>query len=87
MLWKRWWRTSSTISTAGPRPAPSADDVTVDEAGAWTVDVRVWHDGRTSGGQTVPPYPTGDVLGSANGRYWFYAVPPGSAAPWPSNAS
>jgi hypothetical protein len=55
------------------------DDVTVDEAGPWTVDVRVWHDGRTSGGQTVPPYPSGDVLGSADGRYWFYAVPPGSA--------
>jgi hypothetical protein len=53
-----------------------ADDVTVNEAGLWSVDVRVWHDGGCSGGQTTPPYPTGDVLGSANGRYWFYVVPP-----------
>ena len=53
--------------------------VTVGEAGLWSVDVRVWHDRRCSGGQTVPPYPSGDVLGSSNGRYWFYVVPPGSA--------
>jgi hypothetical protein len=59
--------------------AAPTDDVTVNEAGPWSVDVRVWHDGRCSGGQTVPPYPSGDVLGSANGRYWFYVVPPGSA--------
>jgi hypothetical protein len=59
--------------------ADPTDDVTVNEAGAWSVDVRVWHDGRCSGGQTVPPYPSGDVLGSENGRYWFYVVPPGSA--------
>jgi hypothetical protein len=58
--------------------ADPADDVTVGEAGLWSVDVRVWHDGRCSGGQTVPPYPSGDVLGSADGRYWFYVVPPGS---------
>jgi len=42
------------------------------------VDVRVWHDGQCSGGATVPPYPSGNVLGSQNGRYWFYVVP-GSA--------
>jgi hypothetical protein len=39
------------------------------------VDVRVWHDGQCSGGSTVPPYPSGDVLGSDDGRYWFYVVP------------
>ena len=55
------------------------DDFTVDEPGLWSVDVRVWHDGQCSGGQTVPPYPSGDVLGSENGRYWFYVTP--SAAP------
>jgi hypothetical protein len=38
------------------------------------VDVRVWHDGMCSGGRTVPPYPSGDVLGSEHGRYWFYVV-------------
>lgn len=53
------------------------DDFTVDEAGLWTVDVSVWHDGRCSGGQTVAPYPSGDVLGSDQGRYWFYVVEPG----------
>jgi hypothetical protein len=46
----------------------------VDEPGFWSVDVQVWHDGTCSGGQTVPPYPSGDVLGSENGRYWFYVV-------------
>jgi hypothetical protein len=51
------------------------DDFVVDEAGLWSVDVRVWHDGQCSGGSTVPPYPSGDVLGSEEGRYWFYAVP------------
>jgi hypothetical protein len=56
-----------------------ADDFTVDEAGLWSVDAKVWHDGQCSGGATVPPYPQGDVLGSDNGRYWFYVVPEGAA--------
>jgi hypothetical protein len=51
------------------------DDFVVDEPGPWSVDVRVWHDGQCSGGQTVPPYPSGDVLGTTEGRYWFYVVP------------
>lgn len=51
------------------------DDFTVDEPGLWSVDVRVWHDGQCSGGATIPPYPSGDVLGSEDGRYWFYVVP------------
>jgi hypothetical protein len=53
------------------------DDLTVDEPGAWSVDVRVWHDGQCSGGATIPPYPEGDVLGAEDGRYWFYATEPG----------
>ncbi len=57
----------------------TAGDFVVDEAGLWSVDVRVWHDGLCSGGKTVPPYPSGDVLGSQNGRYYFYVVPAGSA--------
>jgi hypothetical protein len=40
------------------------------------VDVRVWHDGQCSGGATIAPYPTGDVLGSEDRRFFFYAVPP-----------
>ena len=55
-----------------------ADNFTINEAGLWSVDVRVWHDGQCSGGATIPPYPSGDVPGSQNGRYWFYVVP-GSA--------
>ncbi|MFQ5343123.1 MAG: FG-GAP repeat domain-containing protein, partial [Anaerolineae bacterium] len=51
------------------------DSFVVDEPGLWSVDVRVWHDGQCSGGATIPPYPSGDVLGSENGRYWFYVVP------------
>jgi hypothetical protein len=54
------------------------DDFVVEEPGLWSVDVRVWHDGGCSGGTTVPPYPSGDVLGSEGGRYWFYVVPAGS---------
>jgi hypothetical protein len=56
------------------------DDLIVNEPGLWSVDVRVWHDGQCSGGSTIPPYPSGDVLGSERGpwpggRYWFYVVP------------
>ena len=50
-------------------------DFAVDETGLWSVDVRVWHDGRCSGGQTMPPYPSGGVLGTDDGRFWFYVVP------------
>jgi hypothetical protein len=59
------------------------DDFVVDQPGTWAVDVQVWHDGLCSGGQTLPPYPSGDVLGSehgswSGGRYWFYVVPAGA---------
>jgi hypothetical protein len=56
-----------------------SDNFTIDEAGLWSVDVRVWHDGQCSGGSTIPPYPSGDVLGSDAGRYWFYVAPSGAA--------
>jgi hypothetical protein len=49
--------------------------MTVGEPGLWSVDVHIWHDGQCSGGATIPPYPSGDVLGSDHGRYWFYVVP------------
>jgi hypothetical protein len=52
------------------------DDFVLDQPGLWSVDVRVWHDGLCSGGQTAPPFPQGDVLGSADGRYWIYVVEP-----------
>jgi hypothetical protein len=50
----------------------SEDTLVADEPGVWTVDVSVWHDGSCSGGATVPPYPSGDVLGSDGGRFQFY---------------
>jgi hypothetical protein len=50
------------------------DNITVNEPGIWSVDVSIWHDGQCSGGATIAPYPSGDVLGSENGRYWFYVV-------------
>jgi len=51
-----------------------ADDLEVNEPGLWSVDISVWHDGYCSGGHTIPPFPRGDVLGSQDGRYWFYVV-------------
>jgi len=60
------------------------DDFTVLEAGLWAVDVRIWHDGQIGTGDEVDcatqpyPCPSGDVLGSENGRYYFYVVPAGS---------
>ena len=57
----------------------SDDDFIVNEPGLWSVDVNVWHDGQCSGGSTIPPYPSGDVLGSENGRYWFYVTPPSAS--------
>ena len=65
----------------------------VDEPGLWTVDVKIWHDGQIGTGQSVDcdpadpfdpgqPCPSGDVLGSADGRYYFYVVPP-EAEPLP----
>ena len=52
-----------------------AGDFEVEEPGVWTVDVQVVHDGLTSAGPVEPPYPTGGVLGSADGRFQVYVVP------------
>ncbi|MGH8694757.1 MAG: hypothetical protein ACREVM_11080, partial [Burkholderiales bacterium] len=55
------------------------DDFAVTEPGIYTVDVRVTFDGQTSAGQVTAPFPTGDVLGSAQGRFFVYVVPRDSA--------
>ena len=55
--------------------ADPASDFVVDEPGVWTVHVAVLHDGMTSAGPVEPPYPTGGVLGSADGRFQVYVVP------------
>jgi hypothetical protein len=50
------------------------DDLVVDEAGVWTAEIKVVHDGMTSSGPTVEPYPTGGVLGAEGNRYEIFVV-------------
>ena len=47
--------------------------------GRYTVDLRATYDGRTSAGQVTAPFPQGDVLGTARGRFSVYVVSPHSA--------
>lgn len=47
---------------------------TVDETGVWRAKIRVWFEGTTSAGQVAPPYPSGDVIGSREGEFYFYAT-------------
>jgi hypothetical protein len=58
--------------------APDGDGLAshaiVGEPGRWTVDVHLVHDGYTSAGNPVPPYPTGDLLGSRDGQFYVYVV-------------
>ncbi len=51
-----------------------ATDFIVAETGVYTVGVNVWHDGQTSAGPVQEPFPSGNVLGSNNGRYEFYVA-------------
>ena len=65
------------------------DDFAVDQPGIYQVDLRVDYDGVTAAGQVTAPFPTGDVLGSASGRFHVYVVRRGSApldVPLASNA-
>jgi hypothetical protein len=50
------------------------DDFPVDQPGLYTVDLTVTYDGTTSAGQVTAPLPTGDVLGTAAGRFFVYVV-------------
>ena len=54
------------------------DNFIVDQPGRYTVDLRVTYDGRTSAGQVTEPFPQGDVLGTAQGRFSVYVVSPHS---------
>ena len=55
------------------------DNFIVDQPGRYMVDLRVTYDGRTSAGQVTEPFPQGDVLGTAHGRFAVYVVSPHSA--------
>ena len=50
----------------------------VDQPGRYTVDLQVTYDGSTSAGQVTAPFPQGDVLGTARGRFSVYVVSPHS---------
>ncbi len=56
----------------------SDDNFIVDQPGRYTVDLQVTYDGSTSAGQVTAPFPQGDVLGTARGRFSVYVVPPHS---------
>ena len=51
----------------------------VDQPGRYTADLQVTYDGSTSAGQVTAPFPQGDVLGTAQGRFSVYVVSPHSA--------
>lgn len=51
-----------------------ADDFMVDQPGRWGVQMKVVFDGKTSAGQVTEPFPTGGVLGTADGSFSFYVV-------------
>ena len=55
------------------------DNFIVDQPGRYTVDLQMTYDGNTSAGQVTAPFPQGDVLGTAQGRFAVYVVSPHSA--------
>jgi len=50
------------------------DDFILDQPGIYVVDLKVIFDRRTSAGQVTEPFPSGNVLGSDAGRFYFYVV-------------
>lgn len=63
-----------TASSVGYFYQPE-NDFQVEQAGIWTVEIAVRHEGLTSAGQIEPPPPTGGLLGAGGGRFQFYVVP------------
>jgi hypothetical protein len=51
-------------------------DFAVDEPGVWKAKVRITFDGvlPSTSGQVSAPFPTGGVLGSRDGEFYFYVV-------------
>jgi hypothetical protein len=60
----------------------SGYDFAVDEPGVWKAKVKILFDGvlPSTSGQVIAPFPSGDVLGSREGEFYFYVVR-GDAAP------
>ena len=50
------------------------DDFAIDEAGVWTVNVAIVHEGETSAGTVEEPFPTGGILSPNGTSYTFVAV-------------
>ena len=78
---------SGEVRTFSGRANPSGyfyaplEDMTVNEIGAWQVQITVTHRGRTSVGTVTEPYPQGGTLGVAS--YSVYVVPAGEDDfPW-----
>jgi Carboxypeptidase regulatory-like domain len=59
----------------------SGYDFAVDEPGVWKARVSITFDGvlPSTSGQVEPPFPTGNVLGSRDGEFYFYVVRGGEA--------
>lgn len=68
----RQW--SGTASPTGYYYDP-AQSFQADEAGIWTVDVTVRHEGLTSVGAVEPPPPVGGILGANGGRFTVVVTP------------
>ncbi len=58
------------------------DDFIVDTPGVWEVNVSVVHDGLTSSGPAMEPFPTGTVLGSAEGNYYLFVAGDDNSRAW-----
>jgi hypothetical protein len=65
-----------TIAGTANRIGWFHEDFAANEVGVWQAKTKVTFDGQTSAGQVSPPYPTGDVLGSREGEFFFYVADP-----------
>jgi len=53
-------------------------DFVVTESGIYTVDLKVTYEGEFSAGRVTAPFPSGDLLGTTGGRFYFYVTQRGS---------
>lgn len=72
-------RFEGSASSIGYFYDPS-QDFAVNEIGVWSVEIHTRHEGNTSAGLVEAPFPTGDILGTADGRFNVYVLPEESEA-------